>query len=327
MKKLFTPSDLYWSSLWLLTRVFYSAIPIPVFFAYWKFKGTIRSFGSPDRRTMRRNLAALLNRNNGDLNSIIRRHFVFLEEYAPIHKLPSLRSFDRSTQWEVEGLLHLDQALSSGKGVILLTAHFGYAPLLKQILATRGYQVRRVRARGSKRAKQAASEIDQTQTYSRFKTFMHERFRVEDAAIDEDDLIADFNVRPIVESLSRNEVILILGDALHSVNFVELEVLGQLYPFPTGFMSIAMSSGACVLPTFAVNRSAGSGVKLVIDPPLAISSDGAPKEDLIRENIERFVRRFESYIEQYPHLFKIWAKDNWFQSRRDRSKKKLSKRY
>jgi lauroyl/myristoyl acyltransferase len=145
--------------------------------------------------------------------------------------------------------------------------------------------------------------------------------------MDDDDLVADFNVRPLVESLKKNEIIMILGDALHSVNFAHIKILEQVYPFPTGFMTIAMNTGATILPTFAVDDFGGYGIKIVIEKPLELEKNGATNQELTTINIEHYVRIFESYVKRYPHLFKIWTKENWFEKRRARSRKDLSKRY
>jgi lauroyl/myristoyl acyltransferase len=92
-------------------------------------------------------------------------------------------------------------------------------------------------------------------------------------------------------------------------------------------MRIAMETGATVLPTFAVGGSNGSRIRVVIGAPLQIDRQGATRSQLLRTNVERFARLLDGYIVQYPHLYNVWSKDQWFETRLARSRKRVSERY
>jgi KDO2-lipid IV(A) lauroyltransferase len=329
MNKAFEPSDLYWAFVWVTKKLFYSLVPIRFLFFWWKVKGYYRMFVAGERRMVKQNLLSLLGdkKNEQEIKSIIRRHFVFLETRGPMHILPKLKGFAKAKLWQIEGLHHLEAACSRGKGVILLTGHFGYSPLIKYILKAWGYEVRRVRAQKSKKLKALKKAKRQLENSSRFRRSMYDRFHIEPAGFDDDDLVADFNVRPLVQCLKKNEILLFLADALHAANFVELPLLGEPYPFATGYMSMAMMSDAAILPLFAVDHPEGFGVKIVIQKPLQLDGQRVQNLEAIRTNIARFVRLFESYVIQYPHLYNIWTKEDWFESRRARSQKPLVERY
>jgi len=232
-------------------------------------------------------------------------------------------TFSKALQIPVEGLHRLDSALAIGKGAILVSAHFGFYRLIKDILRSKGYDVWLVRARKSKNIKE---EEKRMRNFSRFKQMMFERLHMRKVVHDEYDLFADFNIRPIVEVLKKNGIIVIMGDAQHAATFVDLDFLGHLYPFPCGYMSMAMNTGAPIFPAFAVDTSNGFRPKLVIEKPLILEKNGTP-DDNLRINVEGFVSILESYVECHPYLFKIWTKENWFQKRLVRSRRELAKRY
>lgn len=321
--------DIGWFFKQFAHWLYYTRLPVPVLFWNWRLKGYFDYWRSEQKELVFRNLRELLGVDNKrEMRRIARRHYGYLAGYEPVHLLPNLKQFSNPTRWPVEGLDHLREALAREKGVIILTAHFGHATLLKYILAVHGYHLRRVRAKKSKRSKKvAAEESRQFAEYSRFRRFWHAKLHIEPAGFDEDDLLADFNVRPIIKCLRSNGIVMILGDALHSLNFVQLKILGQAYPFATGYMNIALTTGAVILPTFVVDADKGVGVKVVIEKPLDPALTGGTKQEVLERNVEQFVRRFDEYLHRYPHLFKIWTKENWFERRRARSEKKIEKRY
>ena len=329
MQKLFKIGDLYYALFWLVRKTFYSVIPIQILFLSWNVRGFVLSLVSKERFIVKRNLASLMGhtKSEKEIRLTARRYFKYLSAHEPIRIVPKLRGFSGCDLLQVEGLHNLVDALSRGKGVILISAHFGHISLLRYILETKGYTVRRLRARNSKRMKLVTQKRKQRRKFSRFQSLIYDRLCIEPAAFEEDDLIAALNVRPTVKALTKNEIILILGDALHASNFVNLTILGQTYPFPTGFMNMALSTGSSVLPTFAVDHDNGLGVKIVIHQPLALRMNGKSRQQLIETNLEQYVRIFDSYVRQYPHLMKIWTKENWFQKRLARSQRELAKRY
>ncbi len=290
--------DLGWFFKQLAHWLYYTRVPIPLLFWNWRLKGYFDDWRSEQKDLIFRNLRELLGIDNErEMRRIARRHYGYLAGYEPVHLLPNLKQFHHPALWPVEGLEHLDEALAKEKGAIILTAHFGHATLLKYILAEYGYNLRRVRAKKSKRSKKMESEeYRRMAEYSRFRRYWHSKLHIEPAGFDEDDLLADFNVRPIIKCLRNNGIAMILGDALHSLNFVQLKILGQAYPFATGYMNIALTTGAAILPTFVVDADRGAGVKVVIEKPLELTVTGGYRQEVLEQNVAQFVRRFDEYL-------------------------------
>jgi lauroyl/myristoyl acyltransferase/acyl carrier protein len=328
VQKRFELTDLYWAFVWLIRKRFYSTVPIPLLFLFARLKGFFLSSFSQERFVVERNLSSVFGhvKSEKEIHLIARRHFEFLGKLEFIRRLAHIKGFSPPERWPVEGLHHLDSALSEGKGVIVVFTHFGYTNLIRYFLRMRGYKPWGVEARTSKRGKMERKRL---RDYTAFRKFMYSWVHVERDgrdATEETGLVAALDVRPLVEILGRNGILVTAGDAQHAVKFVNLSFLGDLYPFPTGFMSIAMHTGSPVLPIFVVDSEDGLGIKAIIEKPLTLDQNGTPNQDLTT-NMERFAQVFESHVNRYPHLFKIWAKENWFEKRRTRSRRELAKRY
>lgn len=326
--KLFKPSDLYWALAWLAGRIYYSLLPVAAVLRCARAKGRLKFYFAKDRALTRKNLVALFGdaKTEEEIQRLVRRHYEFMEEYELIHRLPRLKSFSRVQHWPLEGSRHLDAALAQGRGAIVLIAHFGYARLIKHFLRRHEYKVTVVGARSSKRIKAEKEEKKRAQRFTAFRRFFYERVRISSEVLSERDLFADINVRPMMEVLKNNGVLVIEGDAQHAVQFVELPFLGHVYPFPTGFIKLAMASGAPALPAFAVEAEEGIGVKVVIGEPLPLEMNGNATA-AVAGNLSLFARIFEDHVRQRPYFFKIWNKENWFEERRARSRKQIAKRF
>src|SRR5207302_6883857 len=126
----------------------------------WLFRladaaGTVRSLTSGARSDVRRRLERHLGKTctEAELRRIERRHFQFAERNALARVWPQIRNFAGNESCRLDGLQHIDAALAEGRGVILLSAHFGYARLIKPLLSRRGYRVWLVGRVGGDRVK------------------------------------------------------------------------------------------------------------------------------------------------------------------------------
>ncbi len=325
----FAPADLYWGLRWMAGKLIFATVPVRVVIGYWRLAGLYNYFFSPYRERIEKTLADFYGetKTKKEIKRMVRRHFGYLKEHELIRYLPKVRGFYKPEKWPLEGLENLTAAIARGKGTILLSAHFGYTALLKYILEMNGYKIRLVRAQNSERMKRYKKAKKRFKKYSRFKQYLHRRFRVEADVHYKDDLSAEFNIRPIVNALKNNEIVLILGDALHAVNFINFNFLNNPCPFPTGFMSIAMATDAAVLPTFVIEHHEGYGIKTVIGAPLPIQKGKGPGPEILAENIRHYVEILEAYVKEYPHLFRMWHKEEWYESRHRHTQKELSRRY
>lgn len=181
----------------------------------------------------------------------------------------------------VEGLDNLKAALDKGKGVIALGAHIGNFVLAGARLGAEGYPFSTLfRIPQEERIKEIVY---------RYLPFFHQQIipsRPKRAA-----------VKKILSALKRNEIVFILGDNLKKGK-VETLLFGQPVPSPRGPVSLALRSGAALVPLYLVRNYQG-GLQLVIEPEVPLTRNGNLGRD-IAHGTQAIVRHLERLIRRYP---------------------------
>ncbi len=298
--------------MWIVARPFYSVVPVSLLFRLATAKGTILSVLSRRRVEISRRIRQVdRGASRGESRRIARRHLQFLERERLANLWPCIRGFSGSEKITIEGKRHLDEALSAGRGAIIVTPHFGYARLLKPILVSHGYRALLI-------GPPHDVTVDGFPRLTRLgRLVRHDALRLpwpepEDQAwmgAAGYDLLAQLNIRPHLAALASNEVLLSLpegrgGQTMHRVTMMGIDVL--LSP---NILSMARHTGAVVLPAF-VGDDADSrdpmGVRLVIDPPLALPADGRDRTSLAAA-LQSLANVFDSWIRACPHLWLAWS--------------------
>lgn len=182
---------------------------------------------------------------------------------------------------DVQGEEFLKQALNKGKGVIALSAHLGNFTLIGARLAAAGYPfhvvVKQPRDEGLARV------MDHYRTQVGAKT-ISARPRREAA-------------RQILRALRNNEIVLMIADEFKSGG-VEVEFLGRTAPAPRGPVTLAIRSGAAVVPMFMARDRQGR-LTLHIWPEIDLIKTGDLQEDVV-SNVALFARQLEAMVRRYP---------------------------
>ena len=289
--------------LWVLQKPVYSFAPIGFHFRLARLKGRLDWWRSRHRDrltdTLERHLDGSVEKPQ--LHRIVERNFEFRQTNEFARLWPQTRGFAGAHEVEIEGLDHLDGALKRGNGAILVTAHFGFARLIKPILRAHG---RRVLLVGHPRRPGAP---DIPPLFTPVGSFVHTRLlRLPRASrFDErwnttvgEDLWAGLDVRPHVAALARNETLIILADGRTSRYLHPVPVLGIDVPLAPGAINLARNSGAVALPSFVVDdpdRLGPTSFRLVIHPPLDLQITGDRRADL-DVNLRRFATVYEDQI-------------------------------
>jgi len=183
---------------------------------------------------------------------------------------------------EMLGKGNLDRALSRGKGVILVSAHFGNFPLMMARLALSGYKIAGImRAMRDTRVE---------------KFFMAKRTRFNIKTIYSQPRSACVN--NTIEALRNNEVVFIPLDQNFGTGGVFVDFFGRKAATATGPVVLAQRTKAAVLPCFIV-RQKDDRHKIIFEPPLDLEEGRDPQETVII-NIQRLTNIIESYIRRYP---------------------------
>jgi len=182
---------------------------------------------------------------------------------------------------EIEGLEHLSAALAQGNGVIALSFHMGNFLLVGAALTREGYP-----------------------THSLFRFFDDPKIMElvhRDSHSFFSNLIPSLPrrraVKQILEALKANETVLILADNLKRGE-IETRLFDQPIRSARGPISLAIRSGAAVLPMYLIRNYSG-GLKLVIEPEMELARTENFNSD-ITTNTHRVIRHLENLIRRYP---------------------------
>ena len=181
----------------------------------------------------------------------------------------------------LEGEEHLKRALERGKGVIALSAHLGSFTLIGARLAAASYPF---------------SVVVKQPRDQRFGRVMDDiRLRVGAKTISAKPRREA--AKKILQALRKNEIVLMIADEFKSRG-IEVEFLGWTVAAPRGPATLALRSGASVVPMF-VTRDRHDRLTLRIKPEITLAKTGDPQEDVAR-NLIVFTRELESMVRRYP---------------------------
>ena len=204
-------------------------------------------------------------------------------------RFPRLNSDNINKLVRFEGKEHIDNALKKGKGVIILTAHFGNWELFGASLSLSGYSLNVI-------ARQIRS-----QTLDKLVKKHREMTGV--ASIDR-----DRSIKTALRCLKRNELLGILADIDTRVDGVFVNFFGRLAYTPYGPVAISLKTGAALVPAFIVRQDDDSHC-ISVELPLNLYRSGNWETD-IKVNTSRFTKIIESYIRRYPDQW-IWMHRRW----------------
>jgi KDO2-lipid IV(A) lauroyltransferase len=225
-----------------------------------------------------------------EILNICRRCFENLGKgLMEVIQFPMLNSGNLGGLVTFEGRQNLDEALKRGRGVIILTAHFGNWELLGASLALSGYStsfiVRPVRD----------PRLEEMVTRSR------ESMGIKC-------IPRGASIKNALKCLKNNELLGILSDIDTKVDGVFVDFFGRQAYTPRGPVSIALRTGAAVVPAFIV-RQKDNTHRIFVEKEIELKITGHQEED-IKTNTAEFTRIIESYIQQYPEQW-IWIHDRW----------------
>lgn len=183
-----------------------------------------------------------------------------------------------------EGKDNLDCALSKGKGVIIISGHFGNFPLLLAKLAVSGYKVN-ILLRKMRDGK--------TDEY-----FNRKRLALGIKSIYTQSRIAC--VSNSINALRNNEIVFMLMDQnFGSGSGVFVDFFGRKAATATGPVIFALRTGAPIIPVFIMRNPDGKTHKLIIEPELLLA-DALDKDKVIQESTAKITAIIERYVRKFP---------------------------
>jgi len=186
----------------------------------------------------------------------------------------------------------LDQALAAGKGVVLVSAHFGNFPLLLGRLCLEGYRAGGI-MRPMHDARVEKIFVKKRKRYGVRTIYSQPRKECVDETI---------------RALRQNEIIFIPIDQNFGTGGVFVEFFGIKAATATGPAIFAQRTGAALLPCFIL-RQPDDTHEIVFEEPFWVP-EGVRGEEAVFTVIQDLTYIIESYIKKYPAEWG-WIHKRW----------------
>ncbi|HOU24362.1 MAG TPA: lysophospholipid acyltransferase family protein [Anaerolineae bacterium] len=190
----------------------------------------------------------------------------------------------------VHGLEHIEQALSQGKGLIAVTAHFGNLDVVAQAFALHKYPITVV------------AEHLKPEKLFQYVTSLRASKGIQI-------IPADSFLRPIFRTLRQNGIVGIAADRNLTGTGSVVNLFGAPALLPDGHVQLALRTGAPLGFFFSLRRPDNT-FEAHIEPPLDLERTGDQERD-VRSGMAQIAAVLEKHIGQHPEqwvMFQpIWS--------------------
>ncbi|MDI6758430.1 MAG: lysophospholipid acyltransferase family protein [Candidatus Omnitrophota bacterium] len=253
------------------------------------FSSVYYIFAFSDRKIVKENLRAIFpQKTDQEIRRIRLRVFKNFAKYlVNFFRFQELDGRYIKKNVRIENRCFLDQALSKGRGVVILSAHLGNWELGGAVLANMGYPFYVV-ALPHKNKK-----VDNFFNYQRESKGM-KVVPLGKAA------------RVCLNALKENKIVGLVGDRAFIEKDIIIDFFGRPAYFPKGPAAFALKTGAAIVPAFTL-RNEDDSFTLRIERPLEFNFSDKENDNLAWV-IKKYKIIFEDYIRRYP--------DQWCMFRR-----------
>jgi len=190
---------------------------------------------------------------------------------------------------EVVNMDRIRNAAKSGRGTILLTAHFGDWELSSLVSSVEGFPILvLVREQKMKRLNELLNRLRESNGCKVIRKGM--------------------DIKNILKALYGKNIVGILSDQDAGKNGMFVNFFGRPTSYHTGPFEIAKHTDSLILPNFIV-RTGGPYHKLFLEEYIDFRKSQNTGGD-IRENAQRFASLLESYVRRYPDQW-LWLHKRW----------------
>lgn len=247
--------------------------------------------GSKKRKKIRKNISKVFGdeRSKRILKNIFRNHS---RNVLELIKYPQLDQEKIAPHLEFKHKEIIDKESEKGRGLVLMTAHFGAKQFLQIALGLNGFNMTQVNYHMGRHELTAVQKKISQKNRKRIEKSMPINF-----------ISAKSFLRPIFRLLDNGEIIIIAGDGTGQKrhmdkSFVEFEFLGKSVLFPTNIVPLARKAKVKIIPVFVVRQK--SKHIIIFEKPLDI------KEKSRTVAVRQYVELLEGYIRNYPSQWEFW---------------------
>ena len=190
-----------------------------------------------------------------------------------------------------EGFENFNAALQSGKGVLLLTGHFGAWEIGSFVHSLNGYPIKIV-----------VRDLDNARVDALVKRYrtMHGNETVDNREF----------LRGLLSAMRSNETVGILMDTnITPPQGVFVNFFGIPACTAAGMARVAMKTGATVIPAYTLWDGILKRYKICFDPPIPTVSTGDVAADVVT-NTQKYNDALEAVIRRHPDQW-LWVHRRW----------------
>lgn len=267
---------------------------LPVSFALWLGRrfGVVAFWVNKKRRLIAyANLkAAFANEKSPrELRAITRRVYQnMVQTFMEVLNLTKVNKRYVDRYIDIINIERIQNAARSGRGTILLTAHFGDWELSSLVSSAVGFPITvLVREQKMKRLNELLNRLRESNGCKVIRKGM--------------------DVKNLITALKENKIVGILSDQDAGKNGMLVDFFGRPTSSHSGSMEIAKRTDSLILPAFIV-RTAGAYHKLYLEE--YIDFRNTQSTDAVRENLQRYMALLERYVREYPDQW-LWLHKRW----------------
>lgn len=271
--------------LWFLR---YAGIPFVIFFIILNYKNFI---------AIQKNLKNI----NSELSvfDLISSAFAVFKNYSFYlidlfyisHDIQRIKKY----RIKITGIENLEDAVNTGKGIILLTSHIGNWEVGGLVVASLGKEINIVYSPDS-------SILLESQ-----RRLMRTAKGIREIALKP----GGFSSIKLLRILSEGRIIALQGDRLLFDSGVTMPFFNKTAIFPKGAIKLGIITDSIIVPVFIPITGYKSYV-IIIERPIAMEKDPNPELEL-KINLSKIVKVFEKYIALYSTqwftFMPFWDKD------------------
>lgn len=226
------------------------------------------------------------------LQKIARKSFInFCLSEIEILLYPRFSKDNINKHVEIQGRHHLDDALSQGKGVLLLQAHLGAFQMVMPAIGFNGYTMNQI------------SALSETWKISDLSWIQRKGYEIKsnnEKKLPIKHLAVGSSLRPVFTALKNNEIVGVTSDGGGGKRLVVVDFLGRKAHFQEGVASIAGQTSAVIVPTF-ITTGKWLTHRLTFHQPMRVTCYVKGKNTSeAQEIIQTYASLLESYVRRYP---------------------------